>query len=317
MTGPQYPDVVLWAIPFFLICIGVELLWLKYHPIKNAYTAKDAATSLSMGIGNAIIDTALKILLIAPLYWVWQFRFFDLGASIWVILAALVLMDFVYYWTHFAYHKSRWFWATHVVHHSSTHFNLTTALRQQWTNPISGTILFKIPLVLLGFHPNILVFVMGINLLYQFWFHTETIKKMPRWFEFIFNTPSHHRVHHGRNARYLDCNYAGIFIIWDRIFGTFVPEQACEPVEYGIVKPIDTFNPFIVAFHEFFAMAKDMFSKGLKFSERMRYVFAPPGYAHDNSRKTVADIKAEYLKDHPEQVGSPGFAPPKPKADPQ
>ena len=123
-----------------------------------------------MGVGSSISDVLLKVLMVGALYWVWQFRFFDLGSSIWVVLTALVLVDFVYYWIHFTYHKSRWFWATHVVHHSSEHFNLTTALRQQWTNGISGTVLFKFPLVLAGFHPNILVFAMAINLIYQFWF---------------------------------------------------------------------------------------------------------------------------------------------------
>ena len=190
MTDLQFPDILIWAIPFFIVCIGLELLWLKYHPVKDAYTFKDARTSLIMGIGSTISDLLLKVLLVGTLFWVWQFRFFDLGASIWVILAALVLMDIVYYWIHFTYHKSRWFWATHIVHHSSEHFNLTTALRQQWTNGISGTVLFKFPLVFLGFHPAILVFVMAINLIYQFWFHTETIDKMPRWFEAIMNTPS-------------------------------------------------------------------------------------------------------------------------------
>ena len=296
MTNPQFPDLLLWAIPFFVVCIGLELLWLKFHPVKDAYTVKDGATSLAMGIGSTVSDLLLKVLLVGSLYWMWQYRFFDLGSSIWVTLIALVLMDFVYYWIHFTYHKSRWFWATHVVHHSSEHFNLTTALRQQWTNGISGTVLFKFPLVLAGFHPNILVFVMAINLIYQFWFHTETIGKMPRWFEAVMNTPSHHRVHHGRNPRYLDCNYAGIFIIWDRMFGTFVPELEEEKVDYGIVTPLKTYNPIKVAFHEFYAIGKDVFSKGPSFGQRLKYIFAPPGYSHDGSRDSVAQLKADFYR---------------------
>ncbi|PHS42441.1 MAG: C-5 sterol desaturase [Robiginitomaculum sp.] len=307
ISNPQFPDLLLWAIPFFIICIGLEIWWLKYHPIKNAYTFKDARTSLIMGIGSSISDILLKVLMVGTLFWVWQFRFFDLGASIWIILLALVATDFVYYWIHFTYHKSRWFWATHVVHHSSEHFNLTTALRQQWTNGISGTVFFKVPLVLLGLHPGIIVFVMAINLIYQFWFHTETVNKMPKWFEFIFNTPSHHRVHHGRNPRYLDCNYAGILIIWDRMFGTFVPELDSEKVDYGIVKPLNSYNPFVVAFHEFYAVGKDVFSRGLTLGQRFKYLFAPPGYSHDNSRQTVAEIKAEFIKKHPEQKDTPGL----------
>lgn len=307
MTDPQFPDLLLWAIPFFMLCIGIELLWLKFHPIKDAYTFKDARTSLIMGIGSSISDILLKVLMVGTLFWVWQFRFFDLGSSIWIILLALVATDFVYYLIHFTYHKSRWFWATHVVHHSSEHYNLTTALRQQWTNGISGTVFFKVPLVLLGIHPGIIVFVMAINLIYQFWFHTETIDKMPRWFEAVMNTPSHHRVHHGRNARYLDCNYAGIFIIWDRMFGTFVPELPDEKVDYGIVKPLTTYNPFKVAFAEFFAIGKDISGKGLTLGQRFKYLFAAPGYSHDGTRENVAQIKQAFIEENPDQAGTPGL----------
>ncbi|MBL4870375.1 MAG: sterol desaturase family protein [Robiginitomaculum sp.] len=310
MTEPHFPDILIWAIPFFIVCIGLELLWLKYHPIKNAYTFKDGAASLIMGSGMSLFDIATKAFNLIFLLWVWQFRALDLQNHmnlIWVVLIALFADDFMYYWKHFLYHKSRWFWATHVVHHSSEHYNLTTALRQPWTNIISGTVLLSVPLVLLGIHPLILFFVGALNLLYQFWFHTETIDKMPKWFEFLLNTPSHHRVHHGRNPRYLDANFAGIFIIWDRLFGTFVPELEDEKVDYGIVKPLTTFNPFIIAFHEFAAIAKDVFSKGPNLGQRIKYIFAPPGYSHNQSRKTVSQIKAAYLEKHPDQNGSAGF----------
>ncbi len=307
MDGPQFPDILMLATPFFILAIGIELLWLRKHPIKNAYTLADGTTSVIMGIGAMLSDLLFNALLIAPLYWVWQYRIIDFGTSIWTILAALILMDFVYYLIHFTYHKVRWFWATHVVHHSSEHYNLTTALRQQWTNAVSGTVFFRLPLVLLGLHPNIIVFVYAINLIYQFWFHTETIKKMPNWFEAIFNTPSHHRVHHGRNPRYLDCNYAGIFIIWDKLFGTFVPEQDSEPVEYGIVKPLKSYNPFVVAFHEFFALFKDVFQKNISLKDRWLYVFGPPGFSHDGSRQTATMLKRKFLQENPDQAGTPGL----------
>lgn len=310
MNNPEFPDILIWAIPFFIACIGLELLWLKYHPVKNAYTVKDGVTSLIMGSGMSLFDVATKAVNLIFLMWIWQFAFLDLRdhmALIWVVLIALVVDDFMYYWKHFLYHKSRWFWATHVVHHSSEHYNLTTALRQPWTNLISGTVLLAVPLVLLGIHPLILFFVGALNLLYQFWFHTETIDKMPRWFEAVMNTPSHHRVHHGRNARYLDANYAGIFIIWDRIFGTFVPEQAAEKVEYGIVKPLTTFNPLKIAFGEYVSIGKDVFSKGPRLGQRIKYIFAAPGYSHDGSRDNVAKIKADYVTEHPDQIGTPGL----------
>ncbi len=310
MSNPEFPDILIWAIPFFIACIGLELIWLKYHPIKDAYTVKDGATSLIMGSGMSVFDIATKAVNLIFLMWVWQFAFFDLRdhmSLIWVVLIALVADDFMYYWKHFLYHKSRWFWATHVVHHSSEHYNLTTALRQPWTNLISGTVVLAVPLVLLGIHPLILFFVGALNLLYQFWFHTETIDKMPRWFEAVMNTPSHHRVHHGRNARYLDANYAGIFIIWDRMFGTFVPEQAGEKPDYGIVKPLTTFNPLKIAFGEYISIVKDVFSKGPRFSERIKYIFAAPGFSHDGSRENVAQIKAAYIKENPDQAGTPGL----------
>ena len=207
-------------------------------------------------------------------------------------------MDFVYYWIHFTYHKSRWFWATHVVHHSSEHFNLTTALRQQWTNGISGTVLFKFPLVLIGFHPNILVFVMAINLNYQFWFHTETIDKMPRWFEAVMNTPSHHRVHHGRKCTVFRLQLRRYFLL----FGTkclehLFPNKQCEKVEYGIVKPLDHISThLLLLFMNLPPLLKMCFPKALVLGSGSNIYLLAPGYSHDQSRDTVAQIKSAYLE---------------------
>ena len=162
-------------------------------------------------------------------------------------------------------------------HHSSQHYNLTTALRQTWTYTFTFMMVVRAPLILLGFHPAMVLFVGGLNLIYQFWIHTEAIGKLPRWIEAVMNTPSHHRVHHGRNARYLDCNYAGVFIIWDRMFGTFVPELEDERVDYGLVHNLGTFNPLRVAFHEWVGIFKDMTQSGLTLRERILYAVAPPG----------------------------------------
>ena len=167
--------------------------------------------------------------------------------------------------------------------------------------------LVRAPLVLLGFHPGIILLVGGLNLIYQFWIHTEAIDKMPRWFEAVMNTPSHHRVHHGRNARYLDVNYAGVFIIWDKMFGTFVPEQAHDRPDYGLVHNIGTFNPLRIAFHEWIGLIRDATQPGLTLSERLKYAFAPPGYSHDASRDTSAIIKAKHLARHPSERDTPGF----------
>ncbi len=146
-------------------------------------------------------------------------------------------------------------------------------------------------MTLLGFHPLLIAFAGALNLLYQFWIHTEVIDKMPRWFEAVFNTPSHHRVHHGRDPEYLDTNYAGTLIIWDKMFGTFVAET--KRPDYGIVKKMESYNPFKIAFSELVQITKDAFMPGLKLSERFKYVFAPPGYSHDGSRQTSKQIKAD------------------------
>ncbi len=191
------------------------------------------------------------------LVWVWQFRLFDLGLLVWVFVAAFLLDDLRYYWYHRIAHRVRWVWAEHVNHHSSQHYNLSTALRQSWTGLFTG--ILQVPLVLLGFHLAVIAFVYGFNLVWQFWIHTETIGKMWAWFEFIFNTPSHHRVHHATNPRYLDANYAGTLIIWDRMFGTFVEELEEDRPRYGIVKNLGTFNPLNVAFHEYVGIFKDVF----------------------------------------------------------
>jgi sterol desaturase/sphingolipid hydroxylase (fatty acid hydroxylase superfamily) len=166
----------------------------------------------------------------------------------------MLAWDFAFYWHHRLEHENRVFWASHVNHHSSRHFNLSTALRQPWT-PVTSLVFFP-PLALIGIRPWLIMVAGGFNLIYQYWVHTECIRTLPRAFELVFNTPSHHRVHHGSNAEYLDKNYAGILIVWDRLFGTFEPERA--RVVYGLTKNISTFNPFVIAFHEYVAIATDL-----------------------------------------------------------
>jgi len=163
------------------------------------------------------------------------------------------------------------------------------------------------PLVFLGVHPLLLGFVGALNLLYQFWIHTEAIDKMPSWYEAVFNTPSHHRVHHATNPRYLDANFAGILIIWDKLFGSFVPEYPDEDITYGTVKPVESYNPLKIAFAEWVSIFKDALGRGLTVRQRLAYFFAPPGYSHDNSRKGSTALKADYLAIHPEAKGTPGF----------
>jgi hypothetical protein len=152
-----------------------------------------------------------------------------------------------------------------------------------------------------------LAFVGGANLVYQFWIHTELIRRFPAPIEYVFNTPSHHRVHHARNPRYLDANYAGTLVVWDRWFGTFVPERDDEPCEYGLVCNLGTFNPVRIALHEWVAMARDVVRPGLSVRQRLGYVIGPPGYSHDGTRYTTASLKARWVRDHPEHAGQPGL----------
>ena len=302
-----YPDVVNMAVPFFIIAILVELGWILWSGRGGRYETRDALTSLLMGAGNVAAGILLGFITWGFLIFLWRLTPLDLGSSVWIVIICFVLDDLRYYWVHRFGHRVRWVWASHVNHHSSQHYNLTTALRQTWTGTFTFMMIVRAPLVLLGFHPAMILFCGGVNLIYQFWIHTEAIGKMPRWFEAVMNTPSHHRVHHGRNPRYLDANYAGVFIIWDRFFGTFVPELEDEKVDYGLVHNLGTFNPLRVAFHEWIALFKDVAKPGLSLKERFFYAFAPPGWSHDDSRDTSEKIKQLHLAKHPKDEKTPGF----------
>ena len=304
---PNFPMILAFAVPLFVGSIALEWFFVSRKKLAGRYEAKDAWASMTMGLGNLISDLLMGFVSLGFLMWLWQFRAFDLGHAFPVILLGLLAQDFIYYWKHRAAHLIRWFWSAHVVHHSSEHYNLSTALRQPWNNHFTGHVLLSTPLVIIGFHPILIGFVASLNLLYQFWIHTEAIDKCPKWFEAIFNTPSHHRVHHATNPRYLDSNFAGILIIWDKIFGTFVPELEGEKINYGVVKPIETYNPVKIAFVEMINIFKDASQKGLTLSQRFAYVLAPPGYSHDGSRKGSKQIKADYVAAHPEQAGTHGL----------
>ncbi|MDH7790801.1 sterol desaturase family protein [Ochrobactrum sp. AN78] len=306
-SNPVFLDVTRLAIPLYVLGILIELVAIRYWKRRGEFETRDALTSLLMGAGNVAAGLLLGFVSVVALLWVWQFRFFDLGLHWWVFVVAFIFDDLRYYCYHRIAHRVRWVWAEHVNHHSSQHYNLTTALRQSWTGQMTGMFVLQVPLVLLGFHPAVIAFVYGFNLIYQFWIHTEAIDKLPRPIEYIFNTPSHHRVHHATNPRYLDANYAGTLIIWDRMFGTFVEELPEDMPRYGIVKNVGTFNPVRVAFHEWFGMLKDVFSPGLTLRQRLLYMVAPPGWSHDGSRKTSEDLKADYVRLNPSEAGKAGL----------
>lgn len=295
----EFPDIVAYAVPAFVALIILEMIVAR-RTGKGRYETKDTFASLSMGLGNRIAGLIGGAALVYAVFlWVYQFRLIEtMPALWWVVVICFIADDLAYYWFHRIAHERRWFWASHVVHHSSQHYNLSTALRQTWTGRFSFSFIFGLPLALIGFPPEMIIFVGGINLVYQFWIHTELIDRMGP-FEWIFNTPSHHRVHHATNPRYLDANYAGTLIIWDRMFGTFIPEDRDERPRYGIVKNLTTFNPVMIAFHEWIGIAKDLRSaKSLK--EVAGYLFGPPGWSPDGSRMTSAMIKDRWMKVHAE-----------------
>lgn len=307
MNEYQFPSITQLAIPFFVVAILIEVWLVRTGRARGAFETRDTVTSLMMGTGNVVAGLLLGVVSYTALLWLWQFRMFDLGLFWWVFLIAFLLDDLRYYFYHRIAHRVRWVWAEHVNHHSSQHYNLSTALRQSWTGLFTGMFVLQTPLVLLGFHPAVIAFVFGFNLVWQFWIHTETIGKMWRPFEFIFNTPSHHRCHHATNPRYLDANYGGTLIIWDRMFGTFVEELEEDSPRYGIVSNIGTFNPVKVAFHEWVAMFSDACKPGLSFGQRLGYLFRPPGWSHDGSRDTSETLKAAYVRRNPTEAGKPGL----------
>ncbi len=252
---PQLPDVVTWSIPAFLLLIVLESISFVLHADDDelGYDRKDTATSLTMGIGSIFFDLIWKIPAVAVYAVLYTLTPLRVELSWWTLPLMLVAQDFLYYWSHRSHHVIRILWASHVVHHSSQRFNLSTALRQTWTGATSW--LFYVPMIAVGVHPAVLAFCQSVNLVYQFWIHTERIDRLPAPIEAVFNTPSHHRVHHASQGSYLDRNFAGMLITWDRLFGTFEPEG--ERCVYGLTTNIGTYNPVRVAFHEYAAIGRD------------------------------------------------------------
>ena len=276
-------DPIIYAIPAFVLLLVVEAVSFKVAQREDlrGYENKDTRTSLSMGLGNVLINVGWKavvVVIFAGLYELTPLRVPETAVWAWALL--FFLDDFAYYWFHRISHEVRVFWASHVVHHSSQYFNLSTALRQTWT-PMTY-FPFWMPIALLGYPPWMILTMQAVSLTYQFWIHTERIDKLPRWFELVFNTPSHHRVHHGSNDIYLDRNYAGVLIVWDRMFGTFQGEE--EPVKYGLTTNIRTFSPPRVAFHEWAAVWRDV-RTARSWRERLGYAFGGPAWTPDGSHE--------------------------------
>ncbi len=302
----DFNDPVTYAIPGFIILIVTEffLYYKKKHTIDNAFY-KDAASSLGLGIGSTVIDLGIKAIAIGYLLWFFQFRIFDtIGPSsveefasitwhkshwyVWII--GFILQDFIFYWYHRFAHEIRILWAAHVNHHSSEYMHLSTALRQSWLELLFKDA-FYIPMALLGFHPLMILTFHQLNLIYQFLTHTEAIKRLPKWYEFIFNSPAHHRVHHSSEIKYLDKNYAGVFILWDRIFGTFRDEDQDYPI-YGITHNIHTHNLLKITFHEVINIWKDV-KRAPNLKTKLNYIFQSPGWSHDGEDQRAKTLQSK------------------------
>ncbi|MFI5171287.1 MAG: sterol desaturase family protein [Chitinophagales bacterium] len=270
-------EYILFAIPFFLLMVGLE----AYYSIKEKkefYRFNDTISNLSIGIGSEATGLFFKLIIFGAYIYVYDhWSLFHIPPTWWSFLLVLILYDLCFYWAHHMLHKVNIFWGAHIVHHSSEEYNLSVALRQSWIESVLAFFIF-IPIPMLGFDPIVFVPAAALDSLYQFWIHTRTVKKLPRWYEKIFNTPSHHRVHHARNPIYIDKNYGGILIIWDRIFGTFQEEE--ETPVFGITTPLNSWNPVWANLHYY----KILFGKLHVIThpvQKIKLLFKKPGWMPD------------------------------------
>ncbi len=283
--------LILISTPLYLFIIGLELLLSNYGR-KKVYTWKDTAANVYLMFLNACVDIFVRggYLLVLNYFFHYQVFSFTNVIVYWIML--VVLEDFVYYWLHRFDHEVRLFWAVHVTHHSSTQLNFSVGFRSSVLQPLYRFIYF-IPLAFLGFKPLDIVFIYSATQIWGIFVHTELINKMG-WLEHILVTPSHHRVHHASNPKYLDMNMGMFLIIWDKLFGTFqheLPVEEYQPLKYGLTKPIEKETPLTIVFHEWSSLRKDLLRTDISWKEKLFYVFGPPGWSHDGSRKTSAELR--------------------------
>jgi len=281
----QSPDIIAYAIPAVAFFTALEF-FISWYQNRKLFEAKETLGSILVGMGNLGINMGLKIVLIYAAIWAYNFVPWRMSLSWWTLVPCYVIFDFCSYWSHRISHFNRFFWASHVVHHSAHHYNLTVSFRQSWAQHFK--LLFFIPLAFVGFHPVIFFVSHQIAVLYQFWVHTEYIGKLHPFIEYFLATPSNHRVHHGSNERYIDKNFAATFIFWDRIFNTYQCEDE-KPV-FGITSGLKSkIDPFYLNFHEYVDILKDI-KKAQGFKAKMHYLFGSP--------RTIAYEKKRSVKNH-------------------
>lgn len=264
------PNIIAYAGPVMIFLVLVEW-FISYRQKKDYYDKKDTLAATFIGIVNVVLSAIIKVGTFGLMLFFYNLVPWTIPPVWWSYVLCLIWIDFWRYWAHRIGHESRFWWATHVTHHNSAKYNWSVSFRLSWTQHIK--IIFFVPVALTGFHPVVFFICHQIEVLYQFWIHTEYIKKLPKPVEFIFTTPSHHRVHHGSNDQYLDKNYGSTFIIWDRMFGTFQPEEE-RPV-YGLTENINSYNPITLNFHEWNNIVKDV-RQATSFREAIEYIFGNP-----------------------------------------
>jgi sterol desaturase/sphingolipid hydroxylase (fatty acid hydroxylase superfamily) len=275
------------AIFFLVILLIVEAIH-SYRENTHLYRRKDTLSNLAVGIGYFVCNIPSKGLQFFIFQWASKFSLMHFSERWYVWIVAILAADFSYYWNHRASHEVGWMWAVHVVHHSSEEYNLSTAFRLPLFKNFTGGFLFWIWMPLAGFNPAMTFVCFQLCHLYQALLHTEIIRKLHPLIESIFNTPSHHRVHHSSNFKYLDKNHGGVLIIWDKLFGTFQKEEE-KPV-FGLTKKLESYNPVTITFHEWITLFKKMVHSG-SFINALNYLIQPPGWSHDGSTKTVRQLK--------------------------
>lgn len=288
--------LVLISVPIYALVIGIEMFY-SYFSKKNLYSAKGLLSNIYLTALNMGLDIIVRALCLMILAFFFQYSFFEWkehGVLYWFTL--IIFEDFMYYWLHRVDHYCRLFWAVHVTHHSSEEFNLTVGFRSSVFQPLYRFVYF-IPLALCGFNGLDIMFAYASTQIFGILVHTQTIDKMG-FLEYFLVTPSHHRVHHGSNVRYLDKNMGMMLIIWDKLFGTFQAEEKSDPVKFGLTKNLDNYNPITMVFHEWVNIFKDL-RKGNTIKDKFMYVFGPPGWSHDGSTKTSSQLQKELQNNTP------------------
>jgi sterol desaturase/sphingolipid hydroxylase (fatty acid hydroxylase superfamily) len=276
------------AIPFFVLFILLEGWALRRR--GEGYPLGDGLASIAMGAGSAVLSVGPKLLFFAATTWIYSHRLFTVpSGAVWAWALLFVADDFSFYLHHRSCHTVRLLWAGHVNHHSSQNYNLAIALRQSWGELFHKDV-FWLWLPLVGFPPLMILAMMGVSLVGQFFLHTRVVDRLGP-LEAVLNTPSHHRVHHASNVRYLDRNHGGLLIVWDRLFGTFEREDPALPVVYGLTRNIDSLNPLVIASHEYVSLWRDV-RRAPRLADKLRYLVRPPGWSHDGSTRTTAELRA-------------------------